>query len=143
MAMEIDIFLGNRLRRGLGRIGRAGTVRAGFPSPAADHMEQALSLDAELVNTPGATFFARVSGNSMVDAGINDGDVLVIDRSLPPTDGKIAVCFVDAGFTVKRIRIRGRKVQLVPANADHPVLDVEEEDGFSVWGMVTYIIHRC
>ena len=89
-------------------------ISAGFPSPAEDFKQERLSLDSELIKNKEATFFARVSGQSMIDAGLNDNDLLVIDRSLSPTHNKIAVCFLDGEFTVKRLKVEKNKVWLQP-----------------------------
>mgnify|MGYP000633108900 FL=1 len=91
-------------------------ISAGFPSPAEDFKQERLSLDSELIKNKEATFFARVSGQSMIDAGLNDNDLLVIDRSLSPTHNKIAVCFLDGEFTVKRLKVEKNKVWLQPEN---------------------------
>ena len=91
-------------------------ISAGFPSPAEDFKEIRISLDRELVRNKDATFYARVSGESMIEAGIDDGDLLVIDRSLNPENGKIAVCFLDGEFTVKRINEKENKLYLKPEN---------------------------
>ena len=87
-------------------------ISAGFPSPADDFKEIRISLDEELVKNRDATFYARVSGESMVDAGLDDGDLLIIDRSLEPKNGKIAICFIDGEFTVKRIKREKNKLYL-------------------------------
>lgn len=139
MGMEIDVFPASPLRAMPPFVGE---VAAGFPSPADDHMEACLSLDAELVRHPSSTFFARARGESMRDAGVHDGDILVIDRSLPPADGRIAVCWVDGGFTLKRLQVRGGTLYLVPANAAFAPIKVEGDDGFTVWGVVTHVVHR-
>ena len=99
-------------------------------------------VQAGLITNPAATFCARVIGNSMVDAGINEGDLLIIDRSLTPHDGNIAVCFVDGDFTVKRLSVRDDGVYLTPANAKFPELKVSDESNFQVWGVVSHIIKR-
>ena len=91
-------------------------ISAGFPSPAEDFKEQRLSLDKELIKNKEATFFARVSGQSMIGAGLDDSDLLVIDRSLEPANNKIAVCFLDGEFTVKRLKVNKEGVWLQPEN---------------------------
>ena len=91
-------------------------ISAGFPSPADDFKEIRISLDKELVKNEEATFYARVSGDSMQGAGLENGDLLIIDRSIEPSNNKIAVCFVDGEFTVKRIKIESKKVYLIPEN---------------------------
>ena len=119
-----------------------GRVQAGFPSPAQGEYADSIDLNRALITNPAATFCARVIGNSMVDAGINEGDLLIIDRSLMPHDGNIAVCFIDGDFTVKRLSVREDGVYLTPANADFPELRVEENSNFQVWGVVSHIIKK-
>jgi DNA polymerase V len=118
-------------------------VSAGFPSPADDVMELGLDLNKALIPHPAATFYARVKGSSMIDAGIGDGDILVIDKSLEPKDGDIAICFVDGEFTVKRIACRDGGLLLLPANDKFQPIRITEENDFLVWGIVTYIIHKA
>lgn len=117
-------------------------INAGFPSPAADFEEEKISLDAFLIKNKEATFYAKASGNSMINAGINDGDILVIDRSLPVTNNKIAICFVDGEFTVKRIAIQEDKILLLPENPNYKPIEVSKENEFVVWGIVTYVIKK-
>ena len=117
-------------------------ISAGFPSPADDFKEIRIRLDEELVNNKEATFYARVSGNSMEDAGISDGDLLVIDRSLEPKNNKIAVCFLDGDFTVKRIHKEGRKLYLRPENKKYKEIKINEENELIIWGIVTYVIKK-
>ena len=117
-------------------------ISAGFPSPADDFKEIRISLDEELVNNKEATFYARVSGNSMEDAGISDGDLLVIDRSLEPKNNKIAVCFLDGDFTVKRIHKEGHKLYLRPENKKYKDIKINEENELIIWGIVTYVIKK-
>ena len=119
-----------------------GRVQAGFPSPAQGEYADTIDLNRALITNPSATFCARVIGNSMVDAGINEGDLLIIDRSLPPHDGSIAVCFIDGDFTVKRLSVREEGIFLTPANADFPEMAVPEDSNFQVWGVVSHIIKR-
>lgn len=117
-------------------------ISAGFPSPADDFKEQRLSLDDELIKNKEATFFARVSGQSMVGAGLNDNDLLVIDRSLEPEHNKIAVCFLDGEFTVKRLRVEKDGVWLQPENDKYTPIKITEENNFVIWGIVTSVIKR-
>ncbi|WP_299715351.1 translesion error-prone DNA polymerase V autoproteolytic subunit [uncultured Tenacibaculum sp.] len=117
-------------------------ISAGFPSPADDFKESRISLDEELIRNKEATFFARVSGQSMIGAGLDDNDLLVIDRSIPPTNNKIAVCFLDGEFTVKRLRVDGNEVWLQPENPDYPIIKITEENNFVIWGIVTNVIKR-
>ncbi|WP_445732771.1 LexA family protein [Mariniflexile sp.] len=117
-------------------------ISAGFPSPAEDFKEERLSLDKELIRNKEATFFARVSGQSMIGAGLDDNDLLVIDKSLEPTNNKIAVCFLDGEFTVKRLRVDKEGVWLQPENPNYPIIKITEENDFVIWGIVTNIIKR-
>ena len=119
-----------------------GRVQAGFPSPVQGEYADTIDLNRALITNPAATFCARVIGNSMVDAGINEGDLLIIDRSITPCDGSIAVCFVDGDFTVKRLSVRDDGIYLIPANASFPELKVEEDSSFQVWGVVSHIIKK-
>jgi DNA polymerase V len=121
----------------------AGTaVSAGFPSPAEDHLEVTLDLNRALVRHPDATFYARVKGSSMIDAGIAEGDILVIDRSLEAKQGDIALCFLDGEFTVKRIAMEDGLLMLIPENSAYSPIRIGEESDFQVWGIVTYVIHK-
>lgn len=115
-------------------------IKAGFPSPAADFEGKRISLDRELIKNEIATFFARVDGDSMLDAGLSDGDLLVVDRSLQPEDGKIAVCMLDGEFTVKRLRVTKDAVYLVPENKAFKEIKVEEDQELVIWGIVTYVV---
>ena len=117
-------------------------ISAGFPSPADDFKEVRISLDKELVKNKESTFYARVSGDSMIGAGLDDGDLLVIDRSLSPENGKIAVCFIDGEFTVKRIKKEKNKVYLIPENKKYKPLEIKEEDQLIMWGIVEYVIKK-
>ncbi|MGY6649664.1 LexA family protein [Wenyingzhuangia sp. IMCC45574] len=115
-------------------------IKAGFPSPAADFEGKRISLDRELIKNETATFFARVDGDSMVDAGMANGDLLVVDRSLEPVDGKVAVCMLDGEFTVKRLRVTKEGVYLVPENSAFKEIKVEEDQELVIWGIVTYVV---
>ena len=117
-------------------------VQAGFPSPAQGEYADSIDLNRALITNPAATFCARVIGNSMVDAGINEGDLLIIDRSLTPHDGSIAVCVLDGDFTVKRLSVRDDGFFLTPANADFPEMRVPEESSFQIWGVVSHIVKK-
>ena len=119
-----------------------GRVQAGFPSPAQGEYADSIDLNRALISNPASTFCARVIGDSMVDAGINEGDLLIIDRSLNPHDGCVAVCFIDGDFTVKRLSVREDGVFLTPANSSFPELRVTDENHFVVWGVVSHIIKR-
>lgn len=117
-----------------------GGISAGFPSPAQDFIDIAIDLNKELIKHPTATFFARVSGESMKDAGINDGDLLVVDRSINPKDGMIAVCFVDGEFTLKQIKIDQSQCWLIPANKNYRPIKVTADNDFIIWGIVKHVI---
>jgi len=117
-------------------------VTAGFPSPADDYIEGRLSLDEHLIQHKDATFFVRAKGNSMVGAGIFDGDLLVVDKSLDPSSGDIVIAIVDGDLTVKRLIKRGEKVILKPEN--HRFMEIELQDGqeLQVWGVVTSTVKK-
>lgn len=117
-------------------------VQAGFPSPAEDYAERSLDLNELMIKHPAATFFVKVEGESMCDANIHSGDILVVDRSLEPANGQIIVAILNSEFTVKRIRISQNGIQLVPENAAYPTINVHPEADFQVWGVVTYVIHK-
>lgn len=117
-------------------------IHAGFPSPANDYMTQAIDLNRELVRHPAATFYGRVVGDSMIDAGVEEGDILVIDKSLDAQDGDMAVCFVDGEFTLKYLKLHAGGIRLVPANDKYPVIEVAEGMDFKMWGVVTYVIKK-
>ena len=117
-------------------------IKAGFPSPAADFDESKISLDAVLVKNRETTFYAKASGTSMIGAGIDDGDIMVIDRSLEPKNNKIAVCFLDGEFTVKRIKITKEEVFLMPENKLFEPIKITEENQLIIWGIVTYVIKK-
>ena len=117
-------------------------VSAGFPSPADDFKELRISIDQEVVRNEEATFYARVSGESMQGAGIDDGDLLVIDRSLEPQDDKIAVCFIDGSFTVKRLKVDVNCVYLMSENKNYKPIKVTEGDELLIWGIVTYVVKK-
>jgi DNA polymerase V len=117
-------------------------VSAGFPSPAADFMETNIDLNKELSENPLATFYIKAKGNSMIDAGINDKDVLVVDRSLEPQNNKIAICFIDGEFTVKRILVEKECLYLMTENASYSPIKITEENQLIIWGIVTYVIKK-
>ena len=128
----------------------AGSVVAGFPSPAEQYLEPPLDLNELLVKRPAATYFVRVEGDSMIDAGINSGDLLIVDRSLTPVDGDIIIAAVDGEFTVKRLRIEvekkvgggQRKVySLEPGNDAYPVIHLKSGHELDFFGKVTTVIH--
>jgi len=117
-------------------------VNAGFPSPADNHMENTMDLNRALVKNPSSTFYARVKGESMINDGVDDGDILVIDRSVEPYENCLAVCFLDGEFTLKRVRLEGEDLLLVPANEKFKSIRVKKDNDFYVWGIVRYLIKR-
>ena len=117
-------------------------ISAGFPSPADDFKEIRISLDKELVKNQESTFYARVSGDSMIEAGLDDGDLIVIDRSLNPENGKVAVCFIDGEFTVKRINKKENKLFLMPQNKKYKPIEIKEDNQLIIWGIVEYVIKK-
>lgn len=117
-------------------------IKAGFPSPAQDFMDLAIDLNRELIKHPSSTFYGRVKGDSMIDAGIHDGDILIIDKSLEPKNGDMAVCFIDGDFTIKYIRIEKNVIWLQPANEQYQPIKVTQENDFLIWGIVTYSIKK-
>lgn len=119
------------------------SVPAGFPSPAEHDLDKTLDLNELLIAHPAATFFVRVTGASMQNAGIFSGDILVVDRSLEAIDNKIVVAIVGGEFTVKRLKIREGQISLVPENPIYPILEMKEGSDFQVWGVVTYVIHKA
>ncbi len=118
------------------------SVQAGFPSPADDFVEKELDLNALVVKKPAATFYVKVEGESMINAGICSGDLLVVDRSLEPKSGQIVVAVVNGEFTVKRLEVSVKGCFLVPENSKYPVLRVDGENECQIWGVVTYVIHK-
>ena len=117
-------------------------IKAGFPSPAADFDETKISLDAVLVKNREATFYAKASGTSMTGAGIDDGDILVIDRSLEPRNNKVAVCLLDGEFTVKRIKVSKEEMFLMPENKAFEPIKITDENQLIIWGIVTYVVKK-
>lgn len=117
-------------------------ISAGFPSPAEDYIENALDLNELLIKHPVATFFVRVCGISMINAGIHDNDILIVDRALTPTDNKIVVARLNGELTVKRIKFEGNKIFLIADNPDYKPIEVTQDTDFEVWGVVTSIIHQ-
>lgn len=116
-------------------------ISAGFPSPAADYEEGKLDLNKHLIKNPPATFFVKVTGDSMEGAGIHDGDLLIVDRSIEPKSGKVVIAVLDGQLTVKRLRIYRGKYSLEPENTKYPVQKITKDMEFEVWGVVTNVIH--
>ena len=135
-------FYTPKLPSGNGAIFVDTGISAGFPSPVDDFSESRISLDDELIKNKDTTFYAKVKGQSMIGAGLDDNDLLVIDRSLAPTNNKIAVCFLDGEFTVKRLRVDKNEVWLQPENPNYPIINITDENDFMVWGIVTNVIKK-
>ena len=122
-----------------------GDVKAGFPSPAEDIREK-LDLIKLLVKHKAATFFFRVDGVSMVDSGMDEGDIIIVDRAIDPSNNCKAVCYIDGEYTVKRVEMLDGKVRLMPANelnTKYKPIEVQPENQFIIWGVVTYIIKKA
>lgn len=115
-------------------------ISAGFPSPALDFVDVSIDLNRHLIKNPSATFYGRVKGESLKNAGINNNDLLIIDRSIEPINGKIAVCYIDGEFTAKRIKISKKEIWLIPENEQYPSIRVTEDNQFLIWGIVTHVI---
>lgn len=140
--LKLTIYKPNKLKR-IELPLFSNKVRAGFPSPAEDHIEQKLDLNQFLIKHPAATFFVRVEGDSMKNAGISNGDILIVDRAITPQSGQIIVAILNGEFTVKRVKKQGKRLFLIPENPEFPLMEVTEEVDFQVWGVVTYTIHSC
>jgi len=118
-------------------------VKAGFPSPAEDHIEAKLDLNRLMIEHPAATFFLRVEGESMENANIHPGDILVVDRALQAQSGQIIVAVLNGEFTVKRLKAKENRLYLLPENPNFPSLEITQEADFQIWGVVTFIIHKA
>lgn len=123
----------------------AEAIKAGFPSPAQDYRHDSLDFNRDLIKNPEATFYGRVEGDSMIDAGICDGDIAVIDRSVQARDGDVIVAFINEEFTIKYLdlthRIEGY-IELRPANPNFKPIRIDEDDDFEVWGVVVWTIKK-
>ncbi len=119
-------------------------IRAGFPSPAQDYMSDSIDLNQELIRHPATTFYARAVGDSMKGCGIDDGDLLVIDKAIDPQEGDIVVAYIDGEFTLKKVKLEpdGSCLWLIPANDEYPPIKITEENDFIIWGVLTYNIKR-
>ncbi|MDD2747353.1 MAG: translesion error-prone DNA polymerase V autoproteolytic subunit [Acidithiobacillus ferrooxidans] len=117
-------------------------IAAGFPSPADDYVEKQIDLNAHLIQHKDATFILRVSGWSMRDAGLFDGDEIIVDRAITPVDGKIVVAAINGELTVKRLRLIGTAVHLAAENPDFPEIVLNEGQELCIWGVVTWVLHR-
>lgn len=117
-------------------------VEAGFPSPADDYLDKRLDLHAYLVRNEAATFFLRAHGDSMLGAGIHDGDLLIVDRSLEARHNRVVIAALDGELTVKRLVRRQERVLLIPENPDFPEIDITEREYVHIWGVVSHVIHK-
>jgi DNA polymerase V len=118
------------------------SVQAGFPSPAEDHMDMDLNLNDYLVHNPSATFCVKAIGESMKDAGIKSGDIMIVDKSLEPKNRSIVLAVIDGEFTVKRVNLNDNELYLIPENSNFSPIKITQEMDFQVWGVVTYVIHK-
>ena len=119
------------------------SVQAGFPSPAEDYMDLDLNLQDHLIQNPSATFCVRAVGESMRDAGIKSGDIMLVDKSLTPKNRSIVLAVIDGEFTIKRVNVSEKELYLIPENENFPPIKITKEMDFQVWGVVTYIIHKA
>jgi len=117
-------------------------IPAGWPSPADNYVEETLDIHRLVVRNPPATFFLRVTGDSMIGAGIHNGDLLVVDRSRSAASGKVVVAVVDGELTIKRFIKRNGKTLLCPENPSYPEIDISEREEASIWGVATYVLHQ-
>ena len=115
-------------------------ISAGFPSPALDFDDLNIDLNKHLIQHPAATYFGRVKGDSMSEVGIEDGDLIVIDKSIEATNGKIAVCYVDGEYTLKKVKLENNECWLIPANKNYKPLKITPENDFLIWGIVKHVI---
>ncbi len=120
-----------------------GNIAAGFPSPALEHIQDPLNLVELITQHTDATFYGQVKGNSMIEAGYEDGDIIVIDRSVPHKNNKPAVCFVDGNFTIKKVKKKDGRCWLMPANKDFEPIEITEESNAMIWGMVTWVLKKA
>ncbi|MBP6343556.1 MAG: translesion error-prone DNA polymerase V autoproteolytic subunit [Candidatus Omnitrophica bacterium] len=116
-------------------------IRAGFPSPADDYIEKQLDLNEHLIKHPAATFLLKATGNSMINAGIFPGDLLIVDRSLEAVNNKIVVAVLNGEFTVKRLRKRQGRITLLAENPNFPPIEIPDEADFEIWGVVAHVLH--
>jgi DNA polymerase V len=121
----------------------ASSVSAGFPSPAQDFIEDKLDIFNRIVSKPASTFLVRAQGDSMIESGIQNGDILVVDKSLEPRNESIVIAYIDGEFTVKRFFKKFDRVVLYPSNSNYKPIIVTDENDFLVWGVVTYVLHSC
>ena len=117
-------------------------VRAGFPSPADDYVSASLDLNEHLIQNKEATFYLRAKGHSMIGAGIQDGDLLIVDRLLTPSNRCVVIAQIDGEFTVKRLSKRGNKIRLLAENPDFAPIEFQDGQELLIWGVVTNVVHR-
>ncbi|HCD52098.1 MAG TPA: peptidase S24 [Balneolaceae bacterium] len=123
-------------------LGLSRKIETGFPSPAGDHLEKALSLEELIIHRPAATFYVRAEGNGMNKSGIFDGDILVIDRSVKPDDGNIVVATVFEDVFIRRFIKRGNQIYLTSDDQSQPPVQITRDTEWMIWGVATYLIHR-
>lgn len=116
-------------------------VAAGFPSPAEDHIANRLDLNEYLIKHPAATFLVKVTGDSMINAGIHENDILIVDRSIPPREGKIVIIAIDGQLTVKRLQKKNNKYFLIAENPHYPPIEIKDFQDTLIWGVVTQVLH--
>jgi DNA polymerase V len=121
----------------------SSAIAAGFPSPADDYLEGSLDLNKQLIQHPASTFLVRVEGSSMIDARIQRGDILVVDKSLEAKDGSVIIAILNGDFTVKRLVIEDKRIFLKPENKEYSPIEITADTNFEIWGVVTYIIHKA
>lgn len=117
-------------------------VQAGFPSPADDYLDMKLDLNELTVKNPSSTYYVRAQGDSMKDAGIQSGDLLIVDRSLTPAHGKIVIAAISGELTLKQLYIKNGKTKLIAANKAYPPIDITEDMEMVIWGVVTFVLHQ-
>ena len=117
-------------------------IAAGFPSPAQDYIEANLDLNRQLILHEASTFFVKVAGDSMMNAGIYEGDILIVDKALPPADKKVVIAALEGELTVKQLHIQKGRWYLSPQNDNYQAIEIDEDTDFSIWGVVTYAIHK-
>jgi DNA polymerase V len=118
-------------------------IEAGFPSPADDHLDIALDLNEYLIKHPSATFYIYVKGDSMINDGIYNGDIMIVDRAISPKSKDVVIAVIDGEFTVKRIHKKNNKIYLQPSNKNYQTICITNEMDFQIWGVVTHTIHHC
>ena len=141
MPIAVQAIYKNEGSKKLGLIMYAARITAGFPSPAEDYIDRKLDLNEHLIKHPAATFFVKVQGHSMINAGIHNGDTLIVDRALEPADKKIVIAVINGDMTVKRIKkLRGRLYLMAENDAFQPI-EITEDADFQIWGVVSTVIH--